>query len=290
MTDVRRRRRAAARSNDNGRTPHGDFIWYELMTPDADGAKAFYDAVVGWDIGRSRRASINGYRMIGRSDGGIAGGVLPLTDEMQQHGARPTWLGYISVDDVDAAVAAIEQAGGKTLMPPFDIPNVGRIAMVADPQGAPFYVMKPIPPAGRANAAKRRLLADQPSSASAGTSCRPAIRPRRATSTASQFGWDSDEFMDMGEMGEYRFIDQDGDDASARCAGAMPGGSSRTGATTSACRRSPRRRRSPKRRAARSTWARGGADGGDHIVIGTDPQGAEFALVGGKQARRRRNA
>ena len=46
--------------------------------------------------------------MIGRSDGGFAGGVLPLTEEMQQHGARPIWLGYIGVDDVDATVAAIE--------------------------------------------------------------------------------------------------------------------------------------------------------------------------------------
>ena len=100
--------------------------------------------------------------MIGRSDGGFAGGVLPLTDEMQQHGARPTWLGYIGVDDVDAAVAAIEQAGGKALMPAFDIPGVGRIAMVADPQGAPFYVMKPIPPEGRENEQSDVFSVDQP--------------------------------------------------------------------------------------------------------------------------------
>ena len=73
--------------------------------------------------------------------------MLPLTDEMQQHGALPMWLGYINVDDADATVTSIEQAGGKTLMPAFDIPNVGRIAMVTDPQGAPFYIMKPTPPA-----------------------------------------------------------------------------------------------------------------------------------------------
>ena len=85
--------------------------------------------------------------MIGRSDGGFAGGVLPLTDEMQQHGARPAWLGYIYVEDVDAAVAAIEQAGGKTLMPPPTFRMSAAIAMVTDPQGAPFYIMKPMPPA-----------------------------------------------------------------------------------------------------------------------------------------------
>ena len=94
------------------------------MTPDADGAKAFYDTVVGWQIGEPV-AEFQGYRMIGRSDGGSAGGVLPLTDEMQQHGARPTWLGYIGVDDTDAAVAAIEQAGGKALMPPSTFPMSG---------------------------------------------------------------------------------------------------------------------------------------------------------------------
>ena len=124
--------------NRTGPNPPGDFIWYELMTPDAEGAKAFYDAVVGWNIGEGV-AEFNGYRMINTGDGGAAGGVLPLDDEMQQHGARPTWLGYISVRDVDSKVAAIEESGGKSLMPPTDIPNVGRIAMVADPQGAPFY-------------------------------------------------------------------------------------------------------------------------------------------------------
>src|SRR5215208_698592 len=148
MTDVRD---AAVPTTDRGSGPNptGDFIWYELMTPDPEGSKAFYDAVVGWNIGQGE-AAYNGYRMI-NSDGGFAGGVLPLTDEMQQHGARPTWLGYIYVPDVDQAIGKIEDVGGKALMPAMDIPNVGRIAMVADPQDAPFYVMTPIPPEGREN-------------------------------------------------------------------------------------------------------------------------------------------
>ena len=108
MTDVRDEAATAApvesRSN-----PRGDFIWYELMTIQPDGAKAFYDAVVGWNI-ETQSQFPNGYRMIGRSDGKFAGGVLPLSDEMQQHGARPAWLGYIGVEDVDASVTAIEQA------------------------------------------------------------------------------------------------------------------------------------------------------------------------------------
>src|SRR5437868_8788880 len=123
MTDVRE---ASAPTTTDDAQPQGGYIWYELMTPDPEGSKAFYDAVVGWNIGEPA-PEFQGYRMIGRSDGKFAGGVMPLTAEMQQHGARPTWLGYIHVADVDASVKEIEQAGGKTLMQPFDIPNVGRI-------------------------------------------------------------------------------------------------------------------------------------------------------------------
>ena len=151
MTDVRTE--DAPTTNQHNRTgpnPPGDFIWYELMTTDAEGAKDFYDALVGWSFGEAA-AEYNGYRMINTSDGGFAGGVMPITAEMQQHGARPTWLGYLNVTDVDAKVASIEAAGGKTWMGATDIPNVGRIAMVTDPQAAPFYVMKPIPPAGHEN-------------------------------------------------------------------------------------------------------------------------------------------
>src|SRR3982751_5847494 len=147
MTDVR----DAPASNESTSSDKGQFIWYELMTTDVDAAKAFYDAVIGWNI-ESQSNFPNGYRMIGRSDGKSAGGILPLTEEMQQHGARPAWLGYIHVTDVDASVAAIEKAGGHVLMPAFDIPGVGRVAMVADPEGAPFYIMKPTPPAGQPDA------------------------------------------------------------------------------------------------------------------------------------------
>src|SRR5213595_114581 len=117
MTDVRDEAAPAA-ATEKSRNPAGAFIWYELMTTDAGGAKAFYDAVVGWNIGEAV-PEFNGYRMIGRTDGKAAGGILPLTDEMRQHGASPTWLGYIHVEDVDQSLAAIEQAGGKALMPAF---------------------------------------------------------------------------------------------------------------------------------------------------------------------------
>lgn len=278
MTDVREDVATRA-TNDNGGNPKGDFIWYELMTPDPEGSKAFYDPVVGWDISPEGPPEYNGYRMIGRSDGKFAGGVLPLTAEMQQHGARPTWLGYINVPNVDEAVSAIGQAGGKTYMGPHDIPNVGRIAMVADPQGAPFYVMKPTPPANDPNAksdvfspsAEQRVGWNELS-----TSDVEAAR----SFYGEQFGWGSEEFMDMGEMGKYRFWDQNG---------------TRIGALFNAAGgQQPHWRfyiRVPSISAAKTTAeANGGTiqmgphqvPTGDWIVIGTDPQGAEFALVGGE--------
>ena len=150
MTDVRDEV-ANATATETRAEPRGDFIWYELITSDIAGAKSFYDAVVGWNIA-DKSDFPNDYRMIGRSDGKFAGGAMQITDDMAQHGAKPTWLGYILVADADQSVAAIEQAGGKTYMPAFDIPDVGRVAMVADPQGAAFYVMKPLPPQGDPNA------------------------------------------------------------------------------------------------------------------------------------------
>jgi predicted enzyme related to lactoylglutathione lyase len=278
MTDVRDDVVASTATEESRGNPQGDFIWYELITPDPEGSKAFYDAVVGWDIGPAV-AEYNGYRMIGRSDGKFAGGILPLTDEMQQHGARPTWLGYIHVTDVDGSVKSIEQAGGKALMPAFDIPNVGRVAMVTDPQGASFYVMKPIPPADDPNAksdvfspgAEQRVGWNELSTSDPDAGRR---------FYGEQFDWTSDEFMPMGEQGEYRFFDHHGQRIGA-VAGAMDG-------------QQPHWRyyfRVPSIAAAKQTAESNGGKiamgpmqvpTGDYIVIGFDPQGAEFALVGGE--------
>jgi len=273
MTDVRDASSAEAGTRPN---PRGDYIWYELMTPDPEGSKAFYDAVVGWNIGKAEEA-YNGYRMIG-TDGGFAGGVLPLNAEMQQHGARPTWLGYIHVTDVDQSIKSIEQAGGKALMPATDIPNVGRIAMVADPQGAPFYVMKPIPPEGRENEPSTVFSPGKDGRCSWNElSTSDPVAARRFY--GEQFGWTSDEFMDMGDHGEYRFFDHHG---------------VRLGAVSGMMNQDqhPHWRyyfRVPSVSKAKETAeAKGGkvvmapmeVPGGDHIIIGFDPQGAEFALVG----------
>jgi uncharacterized protein len=266
---------APVKPDSQSRPLHGSNVWYELMTTDPDAAKRFYGSVVGWTISESIPGDQD-YRMIGRSDGGFAGGVLGLTDEMQKHGARPTWLGYIGVDDVDSTVAKIEKKGGRALMPAFDIPQ-GRIAMVADEQGNPFYVMKPVPPAENPGAQSDvfSATADQRVGWNELTTADPAAAREFY---GDLFGWTSDDFMPMGEFGEYRFFAHNGTTIGAVC-GTMAGGSSGWRYYV----------RVPSISAAVESVKSGGGTvsmgphevpGGDHIIVGNDPQGAEFALVG----------
>ena len=247
------------------------------MTSDPDSATVFYGRVVpGWTIGQPIGGEQD-YRIIGRSDGGSAGGVLALTDDMRQHGARPIWMGYIGVDDVDGAASQIEAKGGKLLMPAFDIPQ-GRIAMAADPQGNPFYIMKPIPPEGQQDAQSDVFSPDQAERVSWNElSTADPVAARGFY--GDLFGWSSDDFMPMGELGEYRFFDH-GSLRIGAVNGVMPGGH-------------PGWRyyiRVPSiAKAVEAVKASGGTismgpmevPGGDMILIGNDPQGAEFALVGG---------
>ncbi|MDE2305201.1 MAG: VOC family protein, partial [Gammaproteobacteria bacterium] len=188
----------------------GGFIWYELMTSDADAAARFYGRVIGWTIGPAAKAAAGtaDYRMIERADGGFAGGVLQLTSDMVSQGAHPTWLGYLCVADVDDSVRAIVADGGRVLMPRTDLP-VGAIAMVTDPLGQPFYVMAPIPPAGKPEAksdvfdptAAQRVRWNELAS--------PDLA-RAKSFYAKHFGFAFNESMPMGAAGDYCFIDLGG--------------------------------------------------------------------------------
>ena len=264
-------------SNEDSKTNRaGDFIWYELITPDPDGAKAFYDAVVGWSIEPQPSGEMD-YRMIGRSDGGNAGGVMRLTDEMRGHGARPTWLGYLAVDDVDASVVSIEKGGGKALMPAFDIPNVGRIALVTDPQGVPFYVMRPTPPAGDTGKTSDVFSPDQPGHVSWNELATGDLEAAKRFYPA-QFRWTLGDVLPMGDMGDYQFITHHG----------VPLGAMMTAAPQNQPRWRFYLRVTDVDAAKRAVEAGGGTvihgpqevPGGDRILVGTDPQGAEFAVVG----------
>ena len=277
MSDMRTEDAPAA-TGDAAPNPQGDFIWYELMTPDPDRSKSFYDAVVGWDV-EPRPAGEMDYRMIRRADGGHAGGVLRITEEMQQHGARPAWLGYLNVPDVDAKVAAIEAAGGKTLMAATDIPHVGRIAMVADPQGAPFYVMKPIPPAGQPNA-RSDVFSPNAVQRCAWNELVTTDLDSARHFYPEQFGWTLGDTMPMGPMGDYQFIHQAG-----QMIGAMFAPPDRQPAWRFCFRVDNLERSIDAIRSGGGEILFGPTEvpGGGMIVQATDPHGAFFMVIEGGQ-------
>jgi predicted enzyme related to lactoylglutathione lyase len=280
MSDVRAQDASSQNAESrSGPNPHGSFIWYELMTPDPDRAKSFYDAVVGWDIEPQPTGEMD-YRMIRRADGGNAGGVLRITEEMQQHGARPTWLGYLNVADVDATVASMEAAGGKTLMGATDIPHVGRIAMLADPQGAPFYVMMPMPPAGTPKA-RSDVFSPTEVQRCAWNELVTSDLDAARRFYPEQFGWTLGDTMPMGPMGDYQFIHQDG-----QMIGAMFAPPDRRPAWRFCFRVDNLDRSIEAIRGGGGEILFGPAEvpGGGMIVQATDPQGAFFMLIeGGRQ-------
>lgn len=258
----------------------GSFIWYELMTTDADAAARFYGAVIGWRIPGKPDPLPGGqdYRMIGRTDGGNAGGVMQLTPAMQKEGAHPAWIGYLHVADVDATLRAIAADGGRALMAPFDLP-VGRIAMATDPMGAPFYVMAPIPPPGKPEA--RSDVFDVARAQHVRWNELPTTDLARAKAFyARHFNFEFRESMAMPGLGDYCFIDH----AGVRLGGIMP--------------KPPGSPHAmwmyyfgvPSASAAKVAIESGGGKvmmgphqipGGEWIVIGQDPQGAAFGVVGG---------
>jgi hypothetical protein len=124
---------------------HGHFVWYELLTTDMAAAKAFYAKVVGWS---AHDASTPGmaYTLLSVGES-VLGGVMILPEAARRTGAQPRWLGYVAVDDVEAAVVRLRQLGGAVHIPPADIPGIGRFAVVADPQSATLALIKPAEPA-----------------------------------------------------------------------------------------------------------------------------------------------
>lgn len=114
---------------------HGHFTWNELMTWSAEKAKTFYADTLGWSYDVMPMDEGGDY-IICKSGDEMAGGMMELKPGTGFDGMPDHWFAYITVDDVDARIAKVEAAGGEVLRPPFDIPNVGRIAIVKDAAGA----------------------------------------------------------------------------------------------------------------------------------------------------------
>jgi uncharacterized protein len=122
---------------------HGTFNWNELMTNDVAKAKAFYSATLGWTFSDMPMQG-GGVYTLAHSGPAMAAGIMDMTG-VTPPGVPPHWFDYIEVDDIDHRVALVEENGGKILRAPFNIPNVGRIAIITDSTGAAVGLMTSTP-------------------------------------------------------------------------------------------------------------------------------------------------
>ncbi|HEX2764262.1 MAG TPA: VOC family protein [Allosphingosinicella sp.] len=255
------------------RNPHGSFIWYELLTNDQDAAATFYGEVLGWASERFEGADME-YRIFSADGAGVAGH-MKLPEGAEDGAMRAGWLGYVGVDDVDAAVASVEAAGGRVHMPAMDLEGVGRMALLADPQGVPFYVMR-----GASEAASDSFDAKRAGHCSWNELSTPD--PVAALDFyAALLGWKAGTAMPMGEMGDYRFIEHGGQAIGAimrNPPGRAPGWNFAFGVRDVD-------EAAARIRASGGTVRHGPVEvpGGDRVVMASDPEGISFMAVGPRE-------
>jgi predicted enzyme related to lactoylglutathione lyase len=114
------------------------FVWYDVMTSDTKSAASFYQDVIGWNV----QETDMDYTIFSVGES-MVGGLMPIPPNACEEGAKPTWSGYIYVDDVDSHAKKIVTAGGAIHREPSDIPGIGRFAVAADPTGAHFIIFHP---------------------------------------------------------------------------------------------------------------------------------------------------
>jgi predicted enzyme related to lactoylglutathione lyase len=249
---------------------HGHFCWYELMTTDSKAAEAFYRGVLGWGA-QDMNGPHGTYTILSAGETPV-GGLMAMPPDACAAGARPGWGGYVAVDDVDTYAARVKEAGGTVHRGPADIPGIARFAVVADPHGATFMLIKgfsdappKLPePGATGQAGWRELYAGEWESAFAFYS--------------GLFGWTKCDSVDMGPMGTYQLFAING----------VPSGGMMT---------KPKEVPAPRWQyyfnvddidAATARVKESGGQilhgpmevpGGSWIVQGSDPQGALFALL-----------
>ncbi|WP_312366837.1 VOC family protein [Ensifer sp.] len=249
---------------------HGKFVWYELMTTDTKSAETFYRDVVGWD---ARDAGMPGvsYTLFTKGDQQVAG-LMTMPEGALEMNVPPAWLGYIGVDDVDAAAATVAAKGGKIHRAPDDIPGIGRFAIATDPHGAVFALFNGIgdPPPAVDPMSPGQIGWHELMSGDLDTAF-PFY--------SESFGWTKDHAMDMGDMGIYQIFAIDG----AQAGGMMtkpkdiPSPYWLYYITVAALDTAIERIKSGGGKIVLEPME---VPGGAWIVQALDPQGALFALVG----------
>lgn len=172
----------------------GRIVWYELMTTDMKAAETFYTTVVGWTVAPFE-GSPQPYDMWMRDQQTPTGGVMTIPDGMN---FPPHWAMYVAVDKLEDTVAQIETLGGSSLSPVIEVPNVGRMRTMMDPQQAVFSVYEtandhqPDGPRQIGDVSWHELMT---------TDAAAALK-----FYASLFGWQESSAMDMGPMGKYHIF------------------------------------------------------------------------------------
>ena len=185
------------------KTALGKFVWHENLSTDVEQAKRFYTELLGWELEVWKPGEMD-YAMIKARDQ-MHGGFMEA-----QGGAPSHWLGHVLVEDVDETARRAEAAGGRLLAGPMDIPEVGRFAVIADPQGAVVsaYAASGEPPVSEGVFVWDELMTSDPDAAT--------------SFYAEVFGWKS-RAMDMGDMGTYTIFSRGEDADVGGCMRTPPG-------------------------------------------------------------------
>ncbi len=172
-------------------------VWYELMTTDTAAAETFYKNVIGWTSAPFKE-SPDPYTIFNRS-GQV--GVAGLMQRPAGMNTPPFWSMYVAVPQLDDAVAHNKRLGGGEVSPAVDVPTVGRMQMMKDPQGAAFYIIQPTPREGRPEAAPEVGEASW-------HELMTTDAPAAMKFYSEVFGWRPSETLDMGQMGKYHMFNR----------------------------------------------------------------------------------
>jgi uncharacterized protein len=167
-------------------------LWYELMTTDMKAAESFYRTVVGWTPAPFT-GSPQPYTTFNRGGNVPVAGLMTKPDELK---TPPFWSMYVGVPKLEEAAQRITRAGGRECSPVIDVPEVGRMQMMTDPQGAAFYIYEPA-------RGEQRPEAEAEVGEASWHELMTTDAPAAMTFYSQIFGWQPGEAMDMGPIGKY---------------------------------------------------------------------------------------